>query len=442
MADTLLAPEPAAPAAPAPPPMPDVPQASSNPNIEEAFSDLDQFSTTPEEAAKPADQQPPAPVRGADGKFQKKDATPPATPEPPKPPEKKPDETPKPPEVKAPETPKPPDKPDVKPPVTAPELRKAYETIKAEHATLKKEFENFKTAAATPKEDPEKKALQEKLSATEKRLGELDETLRFTNYERSQEFKDKYQKPFEDAYVAGRRKVATLDIEERAIEVEDPATGEKTKKVIQEARPATEADFDRLMSVTDDREARKMAKQMFGADAPIAMAMREKVTELNQAGHAALEDYKKNGAAREKQAQELTTKQKAEINSAWTQLNKSIIEKYPHLFAPVEGDDEGNELLQKGFAFVDRAFGEEAMKLSPQELVKIHSQIRNRAAAFGRQVYVNKKQAARIKELEGQIKALEESGPGAGEGGRPKPSDEEAGKYGEAALDRYAQPAA
>lgn len=405
---------------------------------------MDQFATTPEEAAKPADQQPPAPVRGPDGKFQRKEQTPPATQEPPKPPDKKPDETPKPPENKAPETPKPgdkpPDKPSDKAPVTAPELRKAYDTLKTEHAKIKSEFENFKKATSTPKEDPEKKALQEKLSVAEKRLGELDETLRYTNYERSPEFRDKYQKPYEDAYVAGRKKVATLDVEERAIETEDPATGEKSKKVIQEARPATEADFDRLMQITDDRQARQLAKQLFGADAPIAMAMREKVVELSQAGQSAIENYKKEGAAREKQAQEMTTRQKAEINAAWTQLNKAIVEKHPHLFAPVEGDDEGNALLEKGFAFVDRAFGEDAAKIPPQELVKIHSQIRNRAAGFGRQVLINKRQAAEIKELKAQLEELQRSEPGGGDGGRPKP-DEDAGKYGEAALDRYAQPA-
>lgn len=427
-------------AAIAPAPGPDVPQLAGNDVINEAFSDLDQFATTTQDAEKPLNEQPPAPVRGTDGKFQKKEAAiAPATPETPKPaevpdkPAEKPVEKPvnKPVEVKA--DPKPGDKQ----PVTAPELRKAYETLKAEHAILKKEHETFKTAK--PVEDPEKKQLSEKVASYEKRLAQLDETLRFTNYEKSEEYKSKYLQPFHDAFAAARKKVASLDVVERSQEVEDPNTGEKTAKIMQKGRPATENDFDQLCSIPDDRQARQYAKQMFGEDAAIAMNHREKVLELNETRQKALDEYQKTGAEREKQHAELTAKQRAELSSAWEQTNKAALEKFPAWFAPIAGDVEGNDLLEKGMAMADRAFGDTS-KIPPGDLVKLHAAIRNRAAGFGRQVLLNKRLSAKVTELEKQLKEIQESAPGAGEGG-PAKKDDDMENYGENALSRYAHQA-
>lgn len=419
---------------------PDTPQINTNPVLDESFSDLDQFSVTPDVADKPVDQQPPAPVRGKDGKFTPKapDKSPDKSPDKPaepvdKAPDKVSDKFPD----KAPD--KAPDKPGDKQPVSAPELRKAYETLKSEHSNLRKEIETLKTAK--PAEDPEKKQMAEKLTAAEKRLAQLDETVRFTNYERSDEYKDKYLKPYTEAYVMGRKKFATLDIVEKAIEVEDPATGERTKKIIQAERPATEADFDSFVAIADDREARKVAKQLFGDDAAIAMQHREKVHELNAVRQGALDEYQKNGVERDKQRAEMTAKQRAELDAEWNRINTATAEKYPHLFKEIADDKQGNELLAKGYAFVDRAFGPDAQKMPPQELVKLHAQIRNRAAAFGRQVLVTKRQAAQLKELQEKIKALEESGPGAGDGDPNKKTGDELTGFGEAALDKYAHTA-
>jgi hypothetical protein len=231
---------------------------------------------------------------------------------------------------------------------------------------------------------------------------------------------------------------------ERAIEQEDPATGEKVKKITQAERPAMEADFDRLMQVSDDREARKLAKQLFGEDAPIAMQHREKVIELNETRAKALEEYRTKGKERETQQQEVSVKQRQEAAASWEASNKAQIEKYPHFFAPIEGDDEGNELLAKGYALADRAFVGDTSKIPPKELASLHSTLRNRAAAFGRQVYLNKKMKAQVTALEAKIKELEESGPGGGEGD-PKNQGGDAGldpnKYGEAALVGYSHQA-
>ena len=93
-------------------------------------------------------------------------------------------------------------------PVPAPELRKAYADLKAKHAALQAEHEKIRTAK--PPEDPEKKGLSEKLEMANKRLREHEEELRLSAYERSQEFKEKWQQPFIDAYQFGRERTSAV----------------------------------------------------------------------------------------------------------------------------------------------------------------------------------------------------------------------------------------
>jgi len=104
---------------------------------------------------------------------------------------------------------------------------------------------------------------------------------------------------------------------------------------------------------------------------------------------------------------------------------KAGTEKYPQWFKAVDGDTEGNKLLERGYALADAGFGGElkdatgkVVELTPQQRVKLHAAIRNKAGAFDRMVYLQKKDRARIKELETQLKDYEGSEPGAGERSR------------------------
>lgn len=367
----------------------------------------------------------------------------PATPETPsKPPELKiatpPPDKPQPDTVKPPEPPAPDVKqPDETPKVPA-QLRKAYEDLKAKHRALELEHEKVRTTKPQP--DPE---IMTRLEKEEKRRAELEDEMRYVAYERSQEYKEKYQQPFIEAYQAGQKRMESLDIQQKTILVEDPTTGEKTEKIIRQGRAATAEDFNSLMAIPSDRDARKFAKEMFGEDAALALQHREKVIELNNVQAKALEDFKKTGAEREKQQTEARSKAEKQQVALWESLNKAAAEKFPTWFKPAGLDAEGNpldakgdELLQKGFELVDRAFSGDASKLSSEELTKLHSAIRNRAAAFGRIAHQNKTLQAEIAELKKALEQFKTAEPGAGHGG-PQKLDET--KFGENALDSYAQ---
>ena len=93
-------------------------------------------------------------------------------------------------------------------------------------------------------------------------------------------------------------------------------------------------------------------------------------------------------------------------------------------FTPVDGDQEGNQRLAKGFELADRAFSENPLNAKDGEerkaIVARHAAVRNRAAAFGRLVLMNTKAEARIAELTSELAKYKGSEPPAG-GATPAP---------------------
>jgi len=184
-------------------------------------------------------------------------------------------------------------------------------------------------------------------------------------------------------------------------------------------RQALPEDFDRIARVMDDDAAADTATELFGNKAPVVLYHRERVQELNEARQKAIEDYKKLGGEREKQWREQSAREREAIGKLWQQVNVEAVEKYPKWFKPSEGDDEGNRLLEEGFKLADAAFSENG-GMNPEQRVRLHSAIRNRAAGFSRVVHQNKQLAVKVKELEKALEAYKTSEPGAGDGGGKK----------------------
>jgi len=291
-------------------------------------------------------------------------------------------------------------------PVKAAELRAAYENLKREHAKLKEE-----ASKAKPAEDPDKPKLVAELEQTRKRAAELEAEIRYTNYERSQEYQEKYEKPFVESYQNGRRKAMALKV----------TTPEGT------TRDGASADFDAIMAVADDSKAGQLASEMFGSLAPLILYHREKVIEANRSRQNAIEEFRKTGSEREKQrAADLTalrTKQQQaqqKLNEEFARLNEESKTKFPEFFQAEEGDDKGKELLEKGFDRSKRAFSGDRT-IPPEELVALHSAIHNKAAAFDYLVHKNRAFKAKIASLEKELSEFKNSEPGADGGKGPKP---------------------
>jgi hypothetical protein len=278
-------------------------------------------------------------------------------------------------------------------------LRNAYEKTKARMAELEAEVKRYKES---PPEDPEKKTLAERLETIDKRRAELEDELRFANYERHPEYREKYQTPIENALKSAYADVVEFEV----------ATAEG------ETRKATPDDFNLLVNMPA-KQALTVAKEMFGDAASEVLAHRRRIIELENTRKSAIEEYRKKGSEREAAAAETRKKNQERIAKAWETHTKEAVEKYPDWFKPEEGDEDGNRLLEGGFKLADLAFTG-MHTLSPDEMVKVHAAVRNKAAGFDRMVLRVKRLNDRVKELETELGEFKESEPAKGEGSREK----------------------
>lgn len=279
---------------------------------------------------------------------------------------------------------------------TAKELRAAYDGSKKRIQALEQEISELKKPK-TPAEDTEKKALLERLSAEEKRRKEIEVELGSQNFEKSEEYLNKFKKPLESAFAFAHQEVGQLKVE-----LEDGTF-----------RPGTKEDFNKLLYLNTD-EANKIAVDLFGSAASEVMAHRRDILKLNMSRNSALEEHSKN---REKIEQERMINQEQQSKSAqetWERSIKEQVEKYPQFFGHQEGDSEGNELLDKGFKLVDLVFSKTEIPI--EKRIQLTATVRNKAAAFDRIAFQNKKQTERIAELEKELQDYKSSSP---EGSEP-----------------------
>ena len=254
---------------------------------------------------------------------------------------------------------------------------------------------------------PEKvKEIEEKYAAVEKRARELEDHMRFVDYSKSAEFQEKYQKPYEQAWQRWMSDLGELT-------VSDASGGE---------RPIAATDLLELVNLPLQK-ARESAETTFGAFADDVMSARKEIRSLFDQQQRALTEAKTAGAERMKQQQQAWQQQqdnlRKEITTTWQESNKSAMEdpNYGKFLKPIEGDDEGNQRLQKGYEMADRAFAVNPSTpgLTPQqraEIVRLHAAIRNRAAGFGRLAYQNQKLEAKLAELTATLNKYRSAEPG------------------------------
>lgn len=395
--DEALAAAPPDPASGTPPSGGDAGPAKLSP-MDEAFAALDTWKqpAAPPDPAKAAESGKPegkteTPTKGASSKPPEKPGAPA------KPRETKAAETPKP-----SETPKPAEAPKAgeapaKPKRPSDYLRDELTKVKAERDSVRAELDAVKKSKTV--EDPEKKTISEELQKERQRREQLEEKLRFTDYSQSDEFQEKYYKPYVEAYQKGRSKTMSFNVTD--------ADGN--------TRKATADDFDAIMALGDSEAAEK-AVELFGERAAnLVLWHRERVLEANESQMRALDEFRKTGSERQKKVNEAKLEQGKKASQMFSYFNKRWTEQHPEWFKPVEGDAKGNELLEKGLAEADLAFNiPPDMPLEKQ--VALHSKIRNQAAAFGRLVHQLEQRDARIAELEKELEDYHNSLPGEGEG--------------------------
>lgn len=274
---------------------------------------------------------------------------------------------------------------------------------KTKLATAQARVQELEKSVPNPEQT---KAVQERITKAEARVKELETELSYHDFATSQEFKDKFEKPYEKAWASAMSELRELTI--------DDGNGN--------ARPISAQDMLSLVNMPLQK-ARETAIQVFGDFADDVMDQRKEIRRLFEAKNEALANGRKNGektlSDRAAQSQQQQAEVRTFISQEWNAANE-LATKDPRTapyITPVEGDDDWNGRLQKGFALVDRAFAENPAdpSLTPEQrraIIKRHAAVRNRAAAFGGMKARLVAREARIAELEGKLKEYEVSEPG------------------------------
>jgi len=245
----------------------------------------------------------------------------------------------------------------------------------------------------------------------------LEDEIRFVNYEQSSEFKSKYQDPYEKAFNNALEEMSELV-------VVDQNTG---------ARRQVNAQDIVALCQLPLQDARALANDLYGDFADDMMAHRAEIKKTFKIRQDALKEARENGGKRMKDQQELAKTafdtMTREIKTTWDAVNGRAMKdaNYGKYLTPVEGDQNGNQRLAKGYEMVDRAFNEipnnpNLTKEQRDAIIERHAVVRNRAAGFGRLRAWYEAAMKENDELKEELKQYRGSTPPAGGAPAPEPS--------------------
>lgn len=298
-------------------------------------------------------------------------------------------------------------------------LRDAHEALKGKYKTL--EAENTKLKTAKPVEDADKPILTKRLTDVEAENKQLKEQLKFKDYQSSEEYKNTYQKPYQQIADSATKRATQLKMGE-----------------IGSQRNLTADEFWSIVHIGDENDALQKTEELFGegsTKANFVIERRNEILDAHQKGQQAIEDYRKQADERNK-----TESEKSALERSQSQAKqKQMVERFstlateretakPEYNKADEGDEQGSKVLQTGSALGDLAFGRmtpeqiehlpESVrsklvdgKLPPDDAVELHAAMR---AAMREKPFILLKlnrAMARQKELETELAQYKESEP-------------------------------
>jgi len=287
---------------------------------------------------------------------------------------------------------------------------KLFEAEKKARVAAESEVQRLRSLIVS---EPELKAREERLTKAETRAKELEDEMRFVNYAKSQEFKEKHQVPYENAWQNAMSELSEITIE-------DPTNHQQ--------RAVTAQDLMELVNMPLGK-AREVADSVFGTFANDVLAHRKEIKDLFMKQSKALEEAKTHGAERESQRREQIQKMQGavtqQVKEVWDKAHSSILEdpQNGEYFKPRDGDQEWNDRLTKGYTLADKAIAEiwaqlpMDPRLTPEqraEAVKRHAAVRARIAGWGPLKAEVTKLKKALAERDEELKKYKSSTPAAG----------------------------
>lgn len=242
--------------------------------------------------------------------------------------------------------------------------------------------------------------LSQRLADLEKENETVKAELRAARQEVSPEFKEKWEKPFNQSAEYAKNIVTQLQVGELKV---DEATGEKRWEA---ARTATWEDFAGLYSLPMNKAA-AMARQMFGEDAPIVIQQLTELHRLDYQRTAALEDEKAKWKENTTKEQAERTRHEQGFKAMVTAVTEQLAKENPH-FQDAPGDEgkESRELRNEGYAIFDKR------PETIQEAAIKAAQVRHIVAAHYPLVRKLDALTAQLKEAQATIEEMKKGGPG------------------------------
>jgi len=278
---------------------------------------------------------------------------------------------------------------------------KLVETYKKRAAVLEKELAETRSKIPV---GTDVDGLNKKLEETTSRLKAADEELRFVNYSKSAEFKEKFGKPYEEAW-----QTAVSELAQIPLTLRDGSTRNFTDRDL-----ITFANMDPATLTTTLKEV----APDFSDD--IKAHVRE-VRKLAMAQTKALDDAKKMGSERFEQQMGAVKQANDHATKLWTSQLDAASKRA--LLQPVEGDDEWNTAVNSSTEFVDGAFKGNAFdpRLKPEDREKlIKDKVKLRVRALEAPLLKMKvtRLETQLAAVQKELDELKGSGPSGGHGGK------------------------
>ena len=293
-------------------------------------------------------------------------------------------------------------------PTSIKQFREQYDLTKKERddfAAKVSELERARSEGTRKEVEEATKSLKAEMDSIRKNAEELDTEVRYLNYTRSAEYKQKYETPLREAW-----QTALGDID--GLRVTDADGTER------------EANHHDIMAVLNVPVAKAaiIAQETFGPAAPEMMHHRRRLLELTQARDKSIAEWKEKGAQREversKQVEGRQSRSRELFESQFSDYEKS----HPQLFGREDGDDDGNKLLDESDRLIRIALKGEGVDADMgyedkvDLITKAQAQVALRARAYGRERLRVIRLQQKVAELEKKVGKVRSSEPGQGEG--------------------------
>jgi len=293
-------------------------------------------------------------------------------------------------------------------PTSIKQFREQYEMTKKERddfAAKVTELERAKSEGTRKEVEEATKALKAEMDSIRKNAEELDTEVRYLNYTRSGEYKQKYEAPLREAW-----QTALGDIEGIRVTDEDGTE-----------RDASHQDIMVLLNVPVAKAA-IIAQETFGAAAPEMMAHRRKILELTQSRDKSISEWKEKGAQREVEKSKLVETRQSRSRELFESQFADYEKTHAQLFGREEGDEDGNKLLDESDRLIRIALKGEGVDADMgyddkvDLITKAQAQVALRARAYGRERLRVIRLQQKVAELEKKVGKVRSSEPGQGEG--------------------------